>query len=145
VNAITLPKFNVIIYWAGGFALFAFLTNLIREIIKDVEDFEGDIAYGRNTVPVVIGVLSAKIVSICLIIVTIILLYITWHFFISDTITLIYLSVAIVLPLLYVIYNLIRNSGKKKLHFASRIMKIIMLSGILYSVAVKVILTYNLF
>ena len=145
VNAIKLPEFNIIIYWAGGFALFAFLTNLIREIIKDVEDFEGDIAYGRNTVPVVIGVLSAKIVSICLIIVTIILLYIAWHFFISDTITLIYLSVAVVLPLLFVIYTLIRSSGNKQLHLASRIMKIIMLSGILYSVVVKIILTYNLF
>jgi 4-hydroxybenzoate polyprenyltransferase len=145
VNAITLPKFNVIIYWVAGFALFAFLTNLIREIIKDVEDFEGDIAYGRNTVPVVIGVLSAKIVSICLILVTIILLYITWHFFISDTITLIYLTVTIVLPLLVVIYKLVKNNGKKQLHSASRIMKIIMLTGILYSVAVKVILNYNLF
>ncbi len=51
---------DIIIYWVGGFAFFAFLTNLIREIIKDIEDFEGDIAYGRNTVPVVIGVLSCK-------------------------------------------------------------------------------------
>ena len=59
-----LPEFNFIFYWVGGFALFAFLTNLTREIIKDIEDFEGDIAYGRNTVPVVIGILSAKIVSI---------------------------------------------------------------------------------
>jgi len=75
LNAIRLPDINIIIYWVGGFALFAFLTNLIREIIKDIEDFEGDIAYGRNTVPVVIGVLSSKIVSICLIIITIVLLY----------------------------------------------------------------------
>ena len=66
VNAVLLPPMNFIIFWIGGFALFAFLTNLIREIIKDIEDFEGDIAYGRNTVPVIIGVLSAKIVSICL-------------------------------------------------------------------------------
>src|SRR5665647_485275 len=58
VNAISLPKINIIVYWIGGFALFAFLTNLIREIIKDIEDFEGDIAYGRNTVPVVIGAVS---------------------------------------------------------------------------------------
>ena len=60
VNAVTLPEINFIVYWVGGFALFAFLTNLIREIIKDTEDFEGDIAYGRNTIPVVIGILSAK-------------------------------------------------------------------------------------
>ena len=75
VNAVTLPEFNFIFYWVGGFALFAFLTTLTREIIKDIEDFEGDIAYGRNTVPVVIGILSAKIVSVSLMIITIVLLY----------------------------------------------------------------------
>ena len=67
VNAITVPEFNFIIYWIGGFALFAFITTLTREIIKDIEDFEGDVAYGRNTVPIVIGILSAKIVSVSLI------------------------------------------------------------------------------
>jgi 4-hydroxybenzoate polyprenyltransferase len=145
INAIRLPRINFIIFWVGGFAFFAFLTNLIREIIKDIEDFEGDTAYGRNTVPVVIGVLSSKIVSICLITVTIIMLYLVWHFFINDTITLIYLTVAIVLPLLFVIYKLLVSSEKKQLHSASRIMKIVMLTGVLYSVVVKVILTLNLF
>jgi 4-hydroxybenzoate polyprenyltransferase len=145
INAIRLPRINFIIYWVGGFAFFAFLTNLIREIIKDIEDFEGDTAYGRNTVPVVIGVLSSKIVSICLIMATIIMLYLAWHFFVNDTITLIYLTVAIVLPLFFVIYKLLVSTEKKQLHSASRIMKIVMLTGVLYSVVVKIILTWNLF
>src|SRR5664280_288880 len=50
LNAIRLPDINIIIYWVGGFALFAFLTNLAREIIKDIEDFEGDIAYGLSLI-----------------------------------------------------------------------------------------------
>jgi 4-hydroxybenzoate polyprenyltransferase len=145
LNAVSLPPMNFIIYWVGGFALFAFLTNLAREIIKDIEDFEGDIAYGRNTVPVIIGVLSAKIVSICLIIITIILLYLTWHFFISDIITLVYISAVVVTPLLFVIYKLVISSEKKQLHRASSIMKIVMITGVLYSVVVKIILTWNLF
>ena len=151
INAIRLPQINIIVYWVGGFALFAFLTNLTREIIKDIEDFEGDTAYGRNTVPVVIGVLSSKIVSICLITLTIIMLYLVWHFFVNDTITLIYVTVMIVLPLLFVIFKLIKSSEKKQLHSASRIMKIVMLTGVLYSVVVKVLiaakvlLTWTLF
>lgn len=144
INAITPPEIDFIIYWVGGFALFAFLTTLAREIIKDIEDFEGDVAYGRNTVPVVIGILSAKIVSVCLIITTIALLYLTWHFFISDTITLVYLSSAIVLPLLFVIYRVVVSNNRIQLHTASSIMKIVMLTGILYSVVVKVLLTWNL-
>jgi 4-hydroxybenzoate polyprenyltransferase len=145
LNAVTPPELNFIVYWIGGFALFAFLTNLIREIIKDIEDFEGDIAYGRNTIPVVIGILSAKIVSLSLILITIILLYLTWHFFINDTITLVYITVAIVLPLLYVVYKLVISSERKHLHSASSMVKIVMITGVLYSVVVKVILTWNLF
>jgi 4-hydroxybenzoate polyprenyltransferase len=145
VNAISLPDIDFIFYWAGGFALFAFLTTLTREIIKDIEDFEGDIAFGRNTVPIVIGVLSSKIVSISLIIITIALLYITWYFFVNDIITLIYVSAAIVLPLLFVIYTIVKSRDRKQLHTASSFMKIVMITGILYSVVVKVILTWNLF
>jgi 4-hydroxybenzoate polyprenyltransferase len=144
LNAIELPPINIIIYWVGGFALFAFLTNLTREIIKDIEDFEGDKAFGRNTLPVVIGVLSAKIIAICLIVITITLLYLTWYFFINDHITLIYLSAAIVLPLLYTIFRLVRSKERKQLHNASSAMKIVMLTGILYTVVVKILLTWNL-
>ncbi len=144
INATSLPPINFIFYWVAGFALFAFLTTLTREIIKDIEDFEGDIAYGRNTVPVVIGELSAKVVSICLIIITTVLLYLTWYFFINDKITLIYISAAIVVPFLLTIYKVITGSNREQLHYASSIMKIAMLTGILYSVVVKVILSWNL-
>jgi 4-hydroxybenzoate polyprenyltransferase len=144
IFAIRLPDINIILYWVGGFSLFAFLTNLIREIIKDIEDFEGDKAYGRNTFPVVIGMLSSKVISICLIIVTIILLYTVWHFFITDIITLIYISALVVLPLLYAIYLLVKSKDRRKLHSASSIMKIVMLTGVFYSVVVKALLTWNL-
>jgi 4-hydroxybenzoate polyprenyltransferase len=145
LNAVMLPPINIILYWVGGFGVFAFLTNLAREIIKDIEDFEGDVAYGRNTVPVIIGILAAKIVSACLIIITVIMLYLAWHFFISDTITLIYLTVAIVLPLLFVLYRVVRSNEKKELHSASSMMKVVMITGVLYSLVVKIILTWNLF
>jgi 4-hydroxybenzoate polyprenyltransferase len=145
LNAVTLPPINILVYWVGGFGIFAFLINLTREIIKDIEDFEGDIAYGRNTVPVVIGVLAAKIVSVCLIIITVIMLYLAWHFFINDTITLVYISCAVVLPLLFVIYKIVRSNEKKELHNASSMVKVVMITGVLYSVVVKVILTWNLF
>jgi len=145
LNALQPPDLTIIFYWVGGFALFAFLTTLTREIIKDIEDFEGDIAYGRNTIPVVIGILTTKIVSICLVLVTLVLLFFVWFLFIHDTITLIYISVTVAAPLLFVIYQIIISKSRRQLHSASRIMKIVMFTGILYSVVVKLIITYNLF
>jgi 4-hydroxybenzoate polyprenyltransferase len=144
VNAIELPDLGFLFNWVGGFSLFAFLTTLIREIIKDTEDFEGDTAYGRNTIPVIIGITASKIVAISLIIITIVSLFLVWHFFVNDNITLVYISAAIVVPLLYVIYLLVVSTDKVLLHRAATIMKIVMLAGILYSLLVKAIITWNL-
>ena len=145
INAIEMPQLGIIFYWVGGFAIFAFLTTLTREIIKDIEDFDGDIAYGRNTVPVVLGVLTARIISVGLIVITLISLYLTWYFFLMDKITLIYMSVAIAAPLVYVIYRLFTGNTRKQFHSASWLMKVVMLTGILYSLVVKAILNLNLF
>lgn len=144
INAVKLPELGILFYWIGGFAIFAFLTTLTREIIKDIEDFEGDVAYGRNTVPVVIGILSSKIVVVSLIIATLTLLYLVWYFFISDIVTLSYLTLAVALPLIFVLYQLIISKSRTELHSASRIMKIVMISGILYSVVVRILLIKNL-
>jgi len=144
LNALVLPEFNLIFYWIGGFALFAFITTLTREIIKDIEDFEGDIAYGRNTVPVVAGILTSKIITVSLIVLTVILLYLACYLFLFDKVTLIYISAAIVMPLIFVIVTVFRSTDRKQLHAASRMMKIVMLTGILYSIVVKFLLTWNL-
>lgn len=144
VNATEMPPVGIIFLWIGGFSVFAFLTTLIREIIKDIEDFEGDIAYGRNTVPVILGVLTSRIVSICLIIITLGLLYAIWYLYLHDKITLTYITLAIALPLLYTIFLLAKGKTRMQLHLASSLMKIVMLTGILYSLLVKIMLTWNL-
>ena len=145
VNAIRMPDFRMIIWWIGGFSLFAFLTTLTREIIKDIEDFEGDTAYGRNTLPVVLGIRASKLVAITLVILTLIMIYLIWYFFINDLITFIYATIAISLPLCYVIYLLISARDSRTFHRASTIMKIVMLCGIFYSVVVKIIIYFNLY
>lgn len=144
VAAIKVPDFDFIFYWVGGFALFAFITTLIREIIKDIEDYEGDIAYGMNTLPVILGIVTSKVITSVLIVFTIVLLYLVWYFFLFDKYTLVYISAFIVIPLIIVIINVFRSTDKKQMHSASRLMKIIMLAGILYSVVVKGLLSWNL-
>jgi 4-hydroxybenzoate polyprenyltransferase len=144
VTAIKVPDFDFIFYWVGGFALFAFITTLIREIIKDIEDYEGDIAYGMNTLPVILGIVTSKVITSVLIVFTIVLLYLVWYFFLFDKYTLVYISAFIVIPLIIALINVFRSTDKKQMHSASRLMKIIMLAGILYSVVVKGLLSWNL-
>jgi 4-hydroxybenzoate polyprenyltransferase len=49
------------------FALFAFVLTMIREMVKDMQDLEGDKRYGCRTLPVVIGVRSVKWIVLAII------------------------------------------------------------------------------
>jgi len=60
-------SFSYIFAWVAGFSFFAFLSTLIRELIKDAEDFEGDSAYGMKTVPIVLGPVWTKVIVLGLI------------------------------------------------------------------------------
>ncbi len=44
------------------YAAFAFFISLMREIVKDMEDMEGDKEFGCQTLPIVIGLRRAKVV-----------------------------------------------------------------------------------
>lgn len=144
LNATALPGMNFLFYWIGGFALFAFLTTLAREIIKDIEDFEGDMAYGRNTLPVIAGIPASKVITVSLVAITIAMLFLVWFFYVRDWITLVYISVAVVVPLILVIFFLLSGNNRKRVHTASCLMKTAMLTGILYSLVVKVLISWNL-
>ena len=144
INAAETPDLSFIFYWIGGFALFAFLTTLTREIIKDIEDYEGDAAYGRNTVPIMLGIITSKIIVIALIIIILTLLYVVWYLFLFDKYTLIYISAFISMPLIYVIITIFRSVNARQFRMASRLMKAIMLAGILYSLVVKALVSWRL-
>ncbi|MCK4662666.1 MAG: geranylgeranylglycerol-phosphate geranylgeranyltransferase [Bacteroidales bacterium] len=125
--------FTNIVYWVGGFSYFAFISNLIREIIKDTEDFEGDNAYGRNTMPVIIGIPFSKFVVIILILFTNLSLAYIYHKFLNDNITFWYFLITLIIPFFTTIYLIIRAINKRDYHIISTLVKFIMLFGILYS------------
>lgn len=133
-------NFNHIIIWVSAFAFFAFLLTLIREIIKDVEDYEGDNAYGRQTLPIVFGIINTKIILIALILLALFSLVFTYIRFLTDNITLIYFAVFLLFPLLVLLYKIIIADNKKDYHFASNLSKIIMLAGIMYALVANYII-----
>ncbi|NOZ45369.1 MAG: UbiA family prenyltransferase [Chlorobi bacterium] len=138
------PITNIVFWWVAAFAFYAFITNLIREIIKDIEDFEGDNAYGRNSVPVILGLNTSKILIIILIVFTIAAVSYTYYYFIHDNYTLTYVLVAIILPLIGLIIQIIIGKNKKDFRRASIILKGIMFTGILYAILVQYLISYQL-
>lgn len=142
-------NFNYMVAWVGGFSFFAFLTTLIREVIKDTEDFEGDWAYGMNTLPIVLGVFWTRIIVLALIAFEVFMLgyLLVRHILFSvepaDFISLVYFALLLILPLLLLAVRVITARKKEHYHTASILVKGIMLSGILYSVAVFYLVTFK--
>ena len=142
-------NFNYRFLWIVGFSFFAFLTNFIREIIKDAEDFEGDSAYGMNTVPIYFGIGVTKSILAVLISVSIILLKLIMRFIVLsgekiDLITSGYFIFLLIVPFSILLYMVITASSKKDYHNASVLIKFIMLAGILYSCVVRYIVIYQI-
>ena len=50
----------LMVIWVIAYTIFAYGSNLIREIVKDVEDLDGDRSAGCETLPVRIGFLLTK-------------------------------------------------------------------------------------
>jgi 4-hydroxybenzoate polyprenyltransferase len=133
-------NFNFLIAWFGFYSLFAFLISLLRELIKDMEDFEGDSAYGQKTLPVTIGIKSSKIVSTFIILVTIVLIIYILSKYLYDPISCAYIISFVIMPLVYIGWILWFASEKKSYTIASAVCKMVMLTGILYSLLVRFVL-----
>lgn len=120
------------------FACFAFLLSLAREIIKDLEDFKGDYETGCKTMPVMWGIKASKAITAGIISNTLLLLvFICYKLFQKDFILLAaYLFVFVFLPCLFLIWKLYRSKEKKEFNFLSKLVKLIMITGVLSTVVV---------
>lgn len=75
-----VPVIKELVQWSSGFALFAFLTTLIREMVKDLQDLEGDRELECHTLPVVWGINPTRIcVTVLIAIVVALLAVANWY------------------------------------------------------------------
>ncbi len=122
---------NLVIGIIKVLILFAFSLNLIREIINDIQDVNGDYHLNMNTLPILIGRIRAqKLASFLCVIPIALLFYIIINFSIQYKITVLYLLLFTLVPLIYVALKLNVTKKKNELHRLSSMLKIIMLLGI---------------
>ncbi len=126
--------FMPLFYFVLAFGIFAFLTTVVREVIKDIEDVEGDKTYKKNTIPVALGVTFAKIVAVIFIIITIATLFYTQIVFDLGETSFWYITIALVLPLAYIAVKTFLDKTPENFHLTSTFLKIIMILGISYSI-----------
>jgi 4-hydroxybenzoate polyprenyltransferase len=128
------------------YALFAFMINFIREIVKDIEDVDGDYNQGMNTLPIAIGISrTAKIVFAFSIIPLVLLLFYIKNYFVENGlfIATLYSFILVLAPLLYFIVKIFTAKTKKDFHHLSTVLKLILLFGILSIVVITLNIHYN--
>ena len=122
------------------YALFTFILNFIRELVKSLEDVKGDDNQGRNTLPIAIGVeRTTKIVFVLSFIpIVCVLYYLKVYLFNNNLlISTIYGLIFIACPLLYFTVKI--WSAKKTADFRhlSMILKWILFFGIISIVVIS--------
>ncbi|NUN69293.1 MAG: geranylgeranylglycerol-phosphate geranylgeranyltransferase [Bacteroidetes bacterium] len=111
-------------------AVFAFLINVGREVIKDMEDVEGDAKNGASTLPVRYGMQAAAATAtifLLSVIASTFIPYLNGQYGISYLVT---VNAGVNLVLVYVLVSLWKDRSVQNLHRLSNILKWDMLVGL---------------
>ncbi len=112
-------------------ALFAFLINVGREIVKDMEDVEGDSKNNAHTLPVKYGMKNAGIIATTFLIFVIGSTFIPFIYGLYGVKYLIAVNLGVNIVLVYVIISLWKDQSVKNLNRISIILKWDMLVGLI--------------
>ncbi len=136
-----LPFFGVLMHFKNFYyvifahATFLFLLILIRELVKDLENIEGDLANNYQTVSVRFGESVAKSIITVLTIISVIPVY-----FLTEVYNVGYMEIYFYISYLLLIFFLIQlwkanqKAAYLKLHF---LLKVIIVSGVFCIVLIK--------
>ena len=110
--------------------VFGFMLTFLREVIKDIEDIEGDRAIDAKSFPIVLGTKKTKNILVAVTVLLLISLsYLSYFVFDKSNYLSYYLIALVCLPLFYFIFKLSQAKTKTDFHHLSTLLKIIMLLG----------------
>src|SRR6186713_503760 len=115
------------------YAAFAFISTVIREAIKDIEDMQGDAKYGCRTMPIMWGVNATKVyVAVWLVVILALLAVLQVYVFrFGWWLAMAYSVVFIIAPFVFIFLRLFKAAIQKDYHQLSNWTKLVMLSGLL--------------
>ncbi len=118
-----------------SFVCFAFLLNMVRELVKDAEDVQGDYASGVNTLATTLGLKATDRTAFAF--GSLLLLgQFFWFFWILPDNSILHnflFIMLVILPSLYLLWHLLKmERSKKKYSILSRHCKLMMGAGLVY-------------
>lgn len=124
------------------YAIFAFLLNLIRELVKSIEDIDGDYKAGARSLPIVIGRERAtRVVFLLSLLPVAAVIYYMLTYLYKQPIAMVYFLITVLAPSIYGSIQLFSAERKAQFSNLSKLYKLIMLFGMLSLLLYKFILT----
>ena len=125
----TVPEFNItdII----PVTTFSFLLMLIREIVKDIADIEGDQQYNAHTFPIKFGIIHSFTLIVIL---SLILSIISFYFFYIELYNLpsiLLITIFILCPLFYYLNQFRKNKTSTYCIYLSKVLKLLTICGVI--------------
>ena len=116
-----------------AYSLFAFIISLIRELVKDVQDMQGDASRNMKTFVIRFGIHHTKILIqlLCFIMLAMTLAAAYYSYSYHWYQLSIYFLVAVGIPLVYFSFSLKKSQNTQDFTNLSSLAKIVMLAGIL--------------
>lgn len=136
-------KENYIFYISLGLACFAFVLNLAREIVKDMEDVEGDKKLPAKTLPIVLGYEKTKIIAAIILFGTVIGSFLIW--IMTDSLELISIVPVIFSAVMVVLCFILlaKANSIKEYHRINQLIKIAMTAGMLTPIYWNLLVIYG--
>ena len=132
--------FNALWVWIAGYAVFAFLSTLVRELQKDMADVKGDKADGCRTVPIVMGMGWARGLVIFHVLVMVAGLLGVRRLLLDDEFSFWYIGLGVIAPLL-LSAGLTYSARERTDHVrAGIVMKLAMVMAVGYVAFLKLVL-----
>ena len=113
------------------YSIFAFLINLLREIVKDQEDINGDYNAGYKTLPIMLGKKRTnKILFLTALLPLGFLIYYIYQYLFENVSAVIYTLLLLVAPLLFFLVNIWSAEKKSEYSRLSLILKFVLFFGL---------------
>jgi 4-hydroxybenzoate polyprenyltransferase len=136
--------YGLLIHLFVAYISFAFLSTMVREIIKDIEDMEGDLKSSYRTLPIVAGKERAKVIALFF---AILLLcsFGLWFFGFSKPTEIILcgvITIGLVLPTLFIIRKIYIAKSTEDFTTISKLIKFLMIVSLFIFLCTPFILNY---
>lgn len=142
LRAIDPARYDMIVHTFVAYIVFAFLSTMVRELVKDMEDIEGDRSSGYRTLPIVFGKERANVIALFWALILLLSFALWFVGFEGRQIWIMSIAVAsgLIMPTAYILRMIYKAKSREHYAAISKTLKILMIASLFIFLCIPFIL-----